>query len=108
MCNPANSKLAREMFKNLRLACCVSGMVTLRVSEEDLRETLQLLADRAGLAPPQPNWALVGLPRDHPLRRVELAFRRRHFQCDKCRWVGVGALTGHGALPGHLSDQRPT
>lgn len=44
--NRSNSKWASEMMANVRLACCVAGVMRLTVKEDDLWETLELLATR--------------------------------------------------------------
>lgn len=43
--NSKNSKLSREMLKNVRLSCCVAGNCNLLVNEEDVKSTLELVAD---------------------------------------------------------------
>lgn len=55
-----------------RLSCCVAGNQNLTPVEPQLRETLELLADRLALPMPEaaaPPW----LPHRHPLSRVEVA-----------------------------------
>jgi len=74
--HPKNARWAREVVANLRAACCVAGATALAPKEEDVRETLELLADRHGH--PQPAAPGAGppwLPADHPLARVEAGLR---------------------------------
>jgi hypothetical protein len=40
---------ATELLGNLRLSCCVSGGMDLIPAEEDLKETLELIAGHMGL-----------------------------------------------------------
>ncbi|CAD7696884.1 unnamed protein product [Ostreobium quekettii] len=81
--SPQNSKWNRQMLKNLRLSCVVAGNCNLQVNEADLKETLELLAERHGM--PQgdffdsPPWVPFG----HPLSRIEVALRQGS-SCDKC------------------------
>mmetsp|Transcript_17744 Transcript_17744/g.45445 ORF Transcript_17744/g.45445 Transcript_17744/m.45445 type:complete len:1390 (-) Transcript_17744:249-4418(-) len=84
--HPRQSKWLREMVGNVRLSCCVAGNCNLTASEEDLQETMELLAARLELPSPkawaegeQPPW----LPEDHPLAGLEE--RCRHGgDCDIC------------------------
>ena len=59
-----------------RLSCCVAGNQNSTPVEGQLRETLELLAERHGLPMPQaasPPW----LPHGHPHARIEV----RHLRC---------------------------
>ena len=49
---------AKEMLRNVRMSCCVAGNCHLQASEEDVKETLELLAARLQL-PPGPTYSLV-------------------------------------------------
>ena len=40
---------AKEMLRNVRLSCCVAGNCHLQASDQDVKETLELLAERLKL-----------------------------------------------------------
>ncbi|KAF8062721.1 hypothetical protein HT031_004051 [Scenedesmus sp. PABB004] len=50
--NVRQGRWAKEMLLNVRLACCVAGATSLVPKDEDVLETLQLLAGRLELPPP--------------------------------------------------------
>lgn len=52
--SPRNSQWAIQMLNNVRMSCCVAGVINLSVKEEDLLETLELIAERLGLPAPAP------------------------------------------------------
>lgn len=52
--SPRNSTWAAQMLKNVRQSCCVAGAINLTAKEEDLLETLELIAERLGLPAPAP------------------------------------------------------
>lgn len=59
---------------NVALACNVAGTCALRVSDEDLWDTLELLSSRQGLEMPSKEILVSGPPyldETHPLRRIE-------------------------------------
>ncbi|KIY95542.1 F-box protein, partial [Monoraphidium neglectum] len=68
------AKWAKEMLRNVRLSCCVAGALNLVVKDDDVLETLQLLAGR--LEMPRPRGTLPGgLPwtgERHPQRGAGL------------------------------------
>ncbi|CAL8471722.1 g11264 [Coccomyxa elongata] len=69
-----SSKWGHEMLKNVRMSCCVAGNCNLDIKEEDLKETLELLAERLGhftVDAVEPPW----VDADHPLSHIEEALR---------------------------------
>eukprot|EP00884_Botryococcus_braunii_P005336 jgi/Botrbrau1/14803/Bobra.0370s0001.1 len=71
-----NSAWASQMLDNMRMSCCVAGAINLRVKEEDVQETLDLIADRLGYSKPAPlGMGPPWVDGSHPLANVEGALR---------------------------------
>lgn len=73
-CSPSRS-WAKEMLHNVRLSCCIAGSTNTVPKEEDVQETLQILADIHG-APPTLQYGPPWVGSDHPLSYVEEGMRQ--------------------------------
>ena len=73
------AQYARELYVNVRKACCVAGAIRVAPQEHDLCETLTLLARRRGLPTPRRVGLYPQNGRGHRPRRARRRRGRRRF-----------------------------